>query len=302
MKKRVLVTGSNGLLGQHLVSLLVKNEGFDVVATGRGEDRLQESGYKYYELDITDKAQVSQIFDIVQPDMVVHSAAMTQVDDCEQNPEKAELVNVTATSYLIDAARTNTAFFLYVSTDFVFGGDKGMLTEKDMPNPVNLYGHTKLRAEKLVQQSDLSYAIARTVLVYGQVKDMSRSNIVLWVKRNLEEGKPIRVVEDQWRTPTYVGDLAMGCMLLLQKQSEGVFHISGKDYLRPYDMALRAAELFGLDKSLISPTNASEFKEIGRRPLKTGFDISKASKELGYEPVSFQKGIELMMEGKFLSI
>ncbi|MEH0157839.1 SDR family oxidoreductase [Limibacter armeniacum] len=295
--QKVLITGANGLLGQNLTRLLVEDGKYEVIATGRGTDRLCEDGYTYYELDITDNEAVSHLIGEIKPDFVVHTAAMTQVDDCEREPEKANLINIAGTFHIIDACRLVDAFLLYISTDFVFNGETGLLTEEENVSPVNYYGQTKLAAEKLVQESKLKWAIARTVLVYGQVKDMSRSNIILWVKKNLEAGKPIKVVDDQWRTPTLALDLAKGCELILDKKAEGIFHISGKDYLRPYDIAIRTAEYFGLDKSLISPTNASQFVEVGKRPLKTGFNIRKAQTQLGYEPHSFEEGIRIMQEG-----
>jgi len=132
------------------------------------------------------------------------------------------------------------------------------------------------------------------VLVYGITSDMSRSNIVLWVKNNLEQGKTIQVVNDQWRTPTLAEDLAVGCYLAAKKKAQGIYHISGKDFLSPYDIAIKTAEFFKLDKSLITPTDSSLFKQPARRPLTTGFIIDKARKELGYEPHSFDEGIAML--------
>jgi dTDP-4-dehydrorhamnose reductase len=123
---------------------------------------------------------------------------------------------------------------------------------------------------------------------------MSRSNIVLWVKNSLEQGKSIQVVNDQWRTPTLAEDLAMGCYLAAIKKAKGIYNISGKDFLSPYDIAIQTAEFFRLDKSLIKPTDSSQFKQPARRPLTTGFIIDKARKELGYEPHSFKEGIQLL--------
>jgi dTDP-4-dehydrorhamnose reductase len=299
--KQVLITGTNGLLGRKLVDLLLQQTHFDIIATSRGNDRFgcapqYKHRYTYYPLDITQEADVELLFKKIDPEIIVHSAAMTKVDDCEVNQEAAFLTNVTATQYLLRGAKKWGSFFLYVSTDFVFDGKKGFYTEQDSPSPINYYGVTKLAAEKLVQNSYCDWAIVRTVLVYGVLPDMSRSNIVLWVKASLSAGKMIKVVDDQLRTPTLAEDLAEGCKLIIAKKATGIFHIAGSDLLTPYQMALQTADFFGLDKSLITPTNANFFVETGTRPLKTGCDISKARQLLGYEPHTFAQGLEIIAE------
>lgn len=292
-QRPILVTGANGLLGQTLVPLLIAR-GHSVVATGRGPDRLRQDGYRYEDVELTDAQAVAELLARHRPAVVIHAAAMSQVDDCERNRDRAWAVNVASTEALLQAARALGAFFLYVSTDFVFWGDKPLLAEEDTPNPPNYYGETKLASEQLVMQPGLPWAVARTVLVYGHVRDMSRSNLLLWVRDSLQAGRPIRVVQDQFRTPTWVGDLALGCALIAEQQAQGIFHLSGKDYLSPYQMALQAAQLLGLDQSLISPVDAATFQEMGRRPLLTGFAIGKARKVLGYEPHTFQEGMRML--------
>ena len=163
-----------------------------------------------------------------------------------------------------------------------------------IPKPVNFYGQSKVAAEHTIQQSPISWCIIRTVLVYGITSESSRSNIVLWVKRSLEEGKTINVVNDQWRTPTLAEDLAMGCYLTAIKKVSGIFHISGKDFLSPYDIAIQTAEFFKLDQSLIKATDSARFKQPAQRPLTTGFIINKAKAVLGYSPHSFIEGLGIL--------
>ncbi len=163
-----------------------------------------------------------------------------------------------------------------------------------MPSPVNFYGETKLEAERYVMKHSTKFAIARTVLVYGIANDLSRSNIILWVKSSLEAGKEIQVVDDQFRTPTLAEDLATGCALIAAQSAQGIFHISGSDFLTPFQMAIMTAEYFGLDKSLIKRANSSTFTQPAKRPLKTGFLIEKARKELGFEPKTFREGIAIL--------
>ncbi|GGM97531.1 NAD(P)-dependent oxidoreductase [Dyadobacter beijingensis] len=294
-KKKILITGSNGLLGQKLVELLVTKPHIDTIATARGGNRLPFSnGYRYIEMDITDPQAVDRVFGAERPDVVIHTAAMTNVDQCEAEKDACWKLNVTATETLIAACAKHKTFLELVSTDFIFDGTSGPYREDDEPNPISFYGWSKFAAEKAVVSSSIEWAIARTVLVYGIAHDMSRSNIILWVKKSLDEGKAIKVVTDQFRTPTLAEDLALGCYLIADQQAKGIYHISGKDFLTPYEMALAAADYFGLDASLISPTDASAFSQPARRPPRTGFDLSKSREVLGYEPHSFREGIEIL--------
>lgn len=293
---KVLITGANGLLGQKLVALLAPKKEIDLIATGRGENRItgMADTFTYQSLDITNAEQVNHVITKYQPDVIIHTAAMTNVDQCELEHEACVALNVNAVKYLLEAAKKNKSFFIHLSTDFIFAGDHGPLSEDAVPAPVNFYGESKLQAEELVLNSPVKHAIARTVLVYGITPNMSRSNIILWVKNSLEQGKPIQVVDDQWRTPTLAEDLAMGCFLIAQKQAEGVFHISGEEMLSPYDMAMYTANYFQLDKSLITKTDSTQFTQPARRPPKTGFIIEKAKQELGYQPHSFREGIGIL--------
>jgi dTDP-4-dehydrorhamnose reductase len=293
---KVLITGANGLLGQHLTRLLL-DKNYQLVATSRGESRLpfQPSGnYTYREMDITNGIETFAVMDLEKPDVVVHAAAMTQVDDCELRPQHCERINVQGTSQILTDAETYSSHFIYISTDFVFDGEAGNYSEEDDTKPISLYGFTKLQAESMVQTSTIPFAIVRTCLVYGNLLKGTRSNIVSWVKESLEQGKTIQVVSDQLRTPTYVEDLAKGILLIIEQKATGIYHISGKDWLTPYDIALKTAAKFQLDAGKIVKVDAATFKQPGRRPLKTGFVIDKARNELGYEPMSFDEGLNLM--------
>ncbi|MFC3415714.1 SDR family oxidoreductase [Algoriphagus hitonicola] len=293
-KKKILITGANGLLGQKLVQKLVEEGEFEVLATGRGPCRLPGEGFKYVSLDIENEKSVRAVLSKEQPSVIIHGAAMTNVDTCELHQEACYSANVLATKYLVEAAEEIDAHFIFVSTDFIFEGDEGPLDEMAAPNPVNFYGQTKLEGEAIVKDSKLKWAIARTVLVFGIAHDLSRSNIVLWVKESLEAGKEIQVVDDQFRSPTLAEDLAEGCILIAKKGVEGIYHISGPDFLTPYQMAQITAEYFDLDESLIKKTDSNKFTQAARRPLKTGFIIEKARKQLGYEPKTFRTAIGIL--------
>ncbi len=290
---RILLTGANGLLGQKIVNKSLGDDQYELIATGRGSKRFREN-IQYESMDITSSTEVLAVLNRYRPQVIIHTAAMTNVDECELNHESCTNVNVLAVQNLVDASQEISAFFLQVSTDFIFDGLEGPLTESHSPSPVNFYGQTKLDAEEIVMNANLSWAIARTVLVYGVVSDMSRSNIILWVKSSLEQGKEIKVVNDQFRTPTLAEDLADGCLLIAKSKSSGIFNISGKDFLTPYEMALQTADYFKLDKSLIHETDSTKFTQPAKRPLRTGFIIDKAKNILGYAPHSFKEGIEIV--------
>jgi dTDP-4-dehydrorhamnose reductase len=294
---KILITGSNGLLGQKLVSLLYLKPEITLIATARGANRDEiYEDYIYESMDITSEENVLKVFRKHKPDAVIHTAAMTHVDQCELNKEACVDQNITAVKHIVKACKEVGAFLLHVSTDFIFDGTRGPLTEEEIPNPVNYYGWTKWEAEKAVENSGLKWAIARTVLVFGVVQDMSRSNIVLWVKNNLEQKKEINVVNDQWRTPTLAEDLAMGCWLIVKNQAEGIFNISGEEMLSPYELAHKVADVWKLDKGLIKQADSSTFTQPALRPPKTGFIIDKAKKQLGYKPHTLEEGLDLLKE------
>jgi dTDP-4-dehydrorhamnose reductase len=291
---KILVTGSNGLLGQKLTHLLQQDNGVELIATARGKSVIPIDRGTYHTLDITDGLAVDKLVSALRPDVIINTAAMTQVDQCETEREACWNANVVAVENLIRTSENNNTHLVHLSTDFIFDGTHGPLAENEPAAPVNYYGESKLAAEQRLRESNIRWAILRTVLVYGITHDMSRSNIVLWVKNNLEQGKPIRVVNDQWRTPTLAEDLAMGCYLAAKKNATGIYHISGKDFLSPYDIAIKTAEYFKLDRSLISATDSTQFTQPARRPAKTGFIIDKARKELGYEPHTFDEGLAIL--------
>jgi dTDP-4-dehydrorhamnose reductase len=293
---RILITGSNGLLGQKLVGLLREQSGVQLIATSRGSNKLASiyPDLHFVPLDVSDQAQVQAIIAAYQPTHLIHTAAMTNVDECELNQAECWRQNVTAVEYLVEACATYQVHLLHVSTDFIFSGAEGPLAEEAEPGPVNFYGQSKLAAEQLVRASQGAWAIIRTVLVYGTAYDYGRTNIVLWVRDSLRAGKAIKVVNDQFRTPTLAEDLAQGCWLAAKHNATGIYHISSDEMFTPYQMALQVADFFGLDKSLITKVDASSFTQPAKRPLRTGFIISKAQRDLGFQPHSFEQGIALL--------
>ncbi len=290
--QKLLITGANGFVGNYLCAELAPH--FKVVATGKGERRLffAHPHLSYRALDITSPEEVAALIREESPDIIVHSAAMSKPDDCEADHDQADLVNVDATQWLLETAAEVGAFFIFLSTDFIFAGERVNYREEDEPGPVNYYGQTKLEAEALVQNFPGPWSIVRTVLVYGDPKS-GRQNILTTVAQALKKGETVKIFDDQLRTPTYVEDLAKAIKAIALGKRTGVFHISGKDVLSPYQMAIAVARHLGLDETLVQPVKAADMSQPARRPPITGFDLSKAGKVLGYEPVSFQEGLKL---------
>ncbi|MFD3000215.1 SDR family oxidoreductase [Pontibacter toksunensis] len=296
--KKILITGSNGLLGQKLAELLLPRQNVELLATSRGENKLAEvlPTLPFRSMDVTKPEEVERVVSEFRPTHIIHTAAMTNVDQCESDHDGALLLNRDAVQYLVDACEKYNVHLVHVSTDFIFDGNNGPYDEEAEASPVNFYGESKLQAEQIVKQAKCKWAILRTVLVYGIAHEYGRSNIVLWVRDSLKAGKVIKVVTDQFRTPTLAEDLAMGCWLAVEKDAEGIFNISGSELLTPYDMAMQVAEFFALDKSLIDKADGSTFSQPAKRPARTGFIIRKAENLLGYRPHSFLQGIQMVAE------
>jgi dTDP-4-dehydrorhamnose reductase len=293
--KKIIVTGSNGLLGQKVTELSIQDPEIELIATSIGPNRHNlKDGYTYEELDVLDLDRLNELVEIYQPDSIIHTAAMTNVDACEAERAKCYALNVQSVKNLVDVCERKGIQLVHLSTDFIFDGENGPYSEEAEPNPLSYYGETKLESELILKNSSCRWAILRTIIVYGVVNDMSRSNIVLWAKGALEKGEPIHVVNDQWRMPTLAEDLAACCLLAVKKNASGVFNVSGKDLMSILEIVERVADHYGLNKSLIKAISADSLNQAAKRPKKTGFILDKAIVELGYSPHSFEEGMAFM--------
>lgn len=292
--KTVLVTGSNGLLGQKLTDLYRGLDDRRLVATGKGPSRHPANDFIYEELDICDPLAVERVLDAHAPDTIIHTAAMTNVDACELDHAGCDALNVDAVRYLAAAAAQRNCHFIHVSTDFIFDGEAGPYKEDAVPAPLSYYGHSKLKGEEIVRSICRDWAILRTVLVYGRVADMSRSNIVLWARQALASGQSFRVVNDQWRTPTLAEDLAMGCRLAELHHAQGNYHISGDELMAISELVRRVAAHYGYAADGLEEVSSATLNQAAKRPPRTGFIIEKARRDLGYAPHSFEAGLQLL--------
>ena len=283
----ILVTGSNGLVGNALDRALSISE-HRHTNTARSLE-----GISSHVLDITDYNSLDGVVKKIRPDVIINSAAMADVDKCEEEREKCWSVNVDGVKNLVKACDKYGSHLVHISTDYIFDGKKegGIYLEDDEPSPQGVYAESKLAGEDVVLSSGISASILRTILVYGIHE---RKNIVTFVKDSLERGEQVNLVSDQVRMPTFVDDLARACLSAAEQKAGGVFNISGSKHMSYLDIGNTIAEHFSLDKSLIRHVKTSDLNQKAQRPLVTGFDLSKSRKELNFSPTPFEDSLKLI--------
>lgn len=295
--KRIVVLGSNGFVGQNLVRIIqALPNTFELIAVSRSTENLS-AAKNYNAFDCLDSSLLQRFLSAVQPDVIVNLIALSQVDQCEENEAECFAINAEFPKVLASFCKQNAIKLVHLSTDFVFDGKRGMYRENEPPQPISQYGKSKVLGEKHVLETLHDALVIRTVLVYGWATLKHRTNILSWLINQLIAGKSVHMANDQFRTPTFVEDLCQGILLGIEHNSKGILHISGKDYLSVFDFANKIAEAFQLDQSLIQPSQTNQIGHSGQRPLITGFDLSKAVDELGFEPKSISEAlIELKVQ------
>ena len=289
---KILIFGSNGLLGQNLIKhFYAKHELFG--SSFETENYIPEYDFPYFAMNLTDRLGVADLINKIQPDIVINAAAYTNVDGCEDDPETCWNVNVRGVENIIDACGMLKPILVHVSTDYVFDGEGGPYTEDDVPNPQGNYARSKYNAEKAVTASDLEYIIARTQVLFGTGKNI-RPNFVTWVVNQLSQKKKIRIVDDQIGSPTYAPDFCEAIDRLLQNEAYGLFHVSGAEIISRYDFALKIAEVFDLDASLIERIKTEDLKQKAPRPMNSAFKIYKLINYTGWEPHSLTEALQLL--------
>lgn len=280
---RLLITGGSGLLGTKLIDVF-KDHGYEVFATFW---RHQIKDDHLLSLDITSPQNVDHVLNTTAPDVVIHAAAYTNVDYCEKNREEALSVNVRGTKNIATSAEKIRAKVVYVSTDYVFDGEKGHYLETDETHPISVYGASKLKGEHIVQDCCHDCIVARPAVIYGA----SRSNFVTWVLSMLRQGEKINVIEDQYVSPTYNGDLAEQLMALIEKDATGVFHTAGGTRINRYELGCAIAQVFNLNDSLLQPVQMDKMNWSAKRPRDSSLDISKIAKYK--KPYSIHESLHL---------
>ena len=288
---KIMILGANGFTGRRILKRLSSKH--QVLACSLHPDILPEEGYDFHILDMQNVDATDALLNNFRPDVIINASAMSVVDYCEQHPEEAYALNVTAVKHLAKYSQSNSCRLIHLSTDFVFDGTATeAYTETDTTNPINYYGKTKQWSEEVIEQACTNYAIARIEVVYGKPFNGQHGNIVHLVKTRLENGQSIRVVSDQFRSPTWVEDIARAIESLLSDKYQGIYHICGGETMSVADIAYRVAKHFGLDTSLIQPVTTDEMNEATPRPLFSPMNTEKALKEFGYQPSRLEEGFK----------
>src|SRR3990170_433172 len=287
---KLLITGASGLYGSKLAEL-AKDEQFQVYAV----HNQHETAYGVpIQLDISDEKQVQKVFKTVNPEVVVHAATLTDVDKCELNKELAWKINVEGTRNIALAAEANKAFLMHISTDYIFDGEKGHYIETDLPSPINYYGLTKLKAEEQVKAIISEYCIVRTSVLYGATPSAGKVNFALWLLNRLRNKEPVRIVTDQWNSPTLNTSLAEMTLEIIERKLTGIYHLSGATRLNRFEFSNLLAKTFSLDASLIIPGASSDFPCPAKRPKDSSLDTSRAQNMLKNKPLQIDQALEKM--------
>ena len=286
--EKVLVTGASGLLGSKLVKAL--SEGYEVIPT-HSTHSIHPGSVR---MDIVDGDEVARVLSGVEPKLVVHAAAETNVDKCETNRELAWNVNAKGTRNIAEACAKMCVKLVYVSTDYVFDGEKGLYSEEDEAKPVNYYGVTKLKGEEFVRELCEDFIIARTSVLYGW--HPSKVNFATWVIDSLRNSKGISVVEDHYDSPTLADNLAEIILRIVGMDLTGAYHVAGSERISRYDFAMKTAEVFGFDRSLITPVRMKDLKVwIAQRPRDSSLSVDKAKRELKVTLLDVREGLHRML-------
>ncbi len=277
---RIVITGASGLIGWQLYNRLKKD--YPVVGS---YNTSAKPGL--VPLQLLDQRAVDRFVQKTKPEVLLHLVALTDVDRCEREPALAQAVHVDGTEHLVQAVRKTDCRFIYFSTDFVFDGTKGNYSETDKTNPINVYGSTKLEAEKLVQ-SLKQHVIVRTTTPYSDQSESKK--FVGSLIEKLHRSETVFAFDDLIRSPTLVENLVECTAKLLSKEYNGILNIAGSTSLSMFDAAMEVARIFSFDQSLVKKSSSSTAKLDAKRPLNTGLNVSKAV-ALGLPIQSFEEGL-----------
>ena len=293
MNKRILITGATGQLGRSVVEELQPH--FNILSTARKIPVETLTACPVVEMDISNKSIVQQVVSKYEPDVLIHLAAMTNVDGCEREKEKAWDINVKGTEHLLQAISGSETRIIFISTDYVFDGENGPYGVDSKPSPINYYGKSKLAAENAIRGGRNAWVILRTNVLYGA--GGSPASFVRWVTESLKIGNEIRVVDDQYGNPTWTGSLAESIKLLIVLNSEGLFHYGGADFISRHQFALKIAVTYNLDQSLIKKISTEELDQLAKRPLQSGLTTNKIEETVGIRTYGIGYCLRKVKEG-----
>jgi dTDP-4-dehydrorhamnose reductase len=288
---KLFITGGSGLFGSKLAQKAIA-KGIEVYSVENRSQCLYGNSVK---LDITDKEAVSRVIGKIKPDAIVHAASLTDVDKCELNKDLAWKINVDGTKNILQSIDETNPFLVYISTDYVFSGEKGCYVESDAADPVNYYGLTKLIAEELVQTRD-EFLIARPSVIYGSSAATGKINFALFVLEKLRKGEKVKAVSDQWNTPTLNTNFADMTIEAIERRLTGVYHLCGATRISRFDFARKIAETFYLDETLIEKACSEQFCWPAKRPQDSSLDTSKAQRALTCKPLKIIEALEQLKQ------
>ena len=283
---KILVTGSGGLLGSAFVKIAALRH--DVYSTHRRH--LPPAGIPI-KLDLTDFNAIKRALEEIKPDVILHAAALTNVDLCEREKELALRVNYEATARIAEISEKLGSFMVYISTDYVFDGEKGLYKEEDIPNPINFYGYSKLKGEQAIRELVEGYCIARASVIYGSKPAGGKVNFALWLFEKLRKNEELNILVDQYVSPTLNTNLAEMLLEIIERELKGTYHLSGAERVSRYQFASELCEVFGFDRSLLKPISMSDIKWIARRPRDSSLDVSKAKRILNNKPLNLRDSL-----------
>jgi dTDP-4-dehydrorhamnose reductase len=294
---KLLIVGSTGLVGSKVASVAAPH-GFEAYNTQHSRKSLTSD---FVELDITNRDATLALVKKIRPRVIINTAAVTNVDYCENHMEEAQKVNVEGVRNLAEAAGETQSRLIQISTDYVFDGRIGHYEEADTPNPVQYYGKTKLEAEKIVANLP-SFAIARPSVIFGwapthfggEPGPSKPMNFAMFVLDRLKRHEPVKAVRDQYASPMFADNLAEALLRLAKSRENGIFHTAGRSCLSRYEFAIKLAEIFGYSTKQVEPVYASEFKQVAQRPRNSCLRIDKAQRLLGMSLFTPEQGINEM--------
>jgi len=287
---KIFITGGSGLLGSNIAKLA--NSKFDVYAT-YNTNKVGMKDVHFFQINLTKKDWLIKI-EQIKPDFIIHCAALTNVDYCEDRLDEAYNQNVLASVNIAEIAKKIGAHLIHISTDSIFDGEKGNYKEEDTPNPINVYGKTKLEAEQKVLSIHPHSCIVRTN-IYGWNK-RDKFSLAEWMLNNLTNNEQLPALNDIYFSPILVNDLTEVLFKSQERRHSGIIHIAGRETCSKLDFAYRIAEVFDLDKSLIKPVSIHELGLKAPRGKNTSLNVSKAEKILNERLPNVKEGLEKMVK------
>jgi dTDP-4-dehydrorhamnose reductase len=287
---RLLITGASGLYGSKLAKLATERN--HKVFSGYNQNQTY-SGIPI-QFDVSDRNSVKRAFKKAKPEVVVHAAALTDVDKCETNNAVAWRINVKGTGNISEEIQRSGAFLIFASTDYIFNGKMGRYKETDLPDPINYYGYTKQEGEELVKTATEKYCIVRASVIYGSTRAAGKINFALWLINKLKNNEQAKIATDQWNSPTLNTNMAEMTLEIIERKLTGIYHISGATRISRYDFAKQVAKKFKLDLNLIVPVLSSEFAWAAKRPQDSSLDTSKAQKTLKQQPLRINRALNIL--------